>query len=149
MQGTTYRQSKPLLKLTQDLVKNLLDTDLVSETAKEWIRDTGTVHVANALFRANHPPQGLSPLLDRACSQIEAFAKEFANRDPYNRSEDILEFCLTGPGSSPWVIGREVRGMPRLADQNRGPNKWPHWHDGAAWATRTTMTRSRFKAMSP
>lgn len=37
----------------------------------------------------------------------------------------------------------------RRADMNRGSLKYPHWHDSQAHAKRTTMTRSRFLAMTP
>lgn len=30
----------------------------------------------------------------------------------------------------------------------RGKEKFPHWHDCHAWARKTTMTRSRFLAMT-
>ena len=33
--------------------------------------------------------------------------------------------------------------------KNRGPEKYPHWHDAATWATKTTMTYARLKSMTP
>jgi hypothetical protein len=36
----------------------------------------------------------------------------------------------------------------RRADHPRGPERYPHWHDAAAWRLKTTMTRRRMLEMS-
>jgi len=40
--------------------------------------------------------------------------------------------------------------MPEpITPHNRGPEKYPHWHDATEWAKRTTMTLARLLTMTP